>query len=575
MATLIPDVPGKCTGSERQVFHRLERELDEDWLVLHSLGLANHDVKLWGEADFVVVSTKGIFVIEVKGGEVACRDGVWHFGKPETRDYYSKKEGPFEQAKDAMFALKRILDAKAEFRDLLVGYGVVMPHAVFTAEGPEIEPGVLIDNRAFGRNLGFYVGRLNRFWDETYRNKHGLVKRLPHRDEIQAIRKLLRPDVESTLSLGSYLNGIEQDLIQLTNRQIKAARGLENNSRTVVKGRAGTGKTVLAIDRARRLAAQGNKVLYLCFNKLLATHVRLNVEADPAGANIRVMHLHALMKETISAAGLGARLNTEGVSEGELFGKLFPELFVEAALAVEPEVADILIVDEAQDLLTQWNLDALDLLVKDGLRKGKWSLFLDPLQNIYGKDSEVAMEMLGEAGFATYELYENCRNTRQIAVQTSLMSGVEMALDGAIDGISCECLYYADATDCIRKVDQEVARLRKSGVVPSDLLILSPRKRQNSVLATMERADGLALRDIADGPDERSIHFSTIHAFKGLERKAVIVVDIEGLGQEAQSMLYYAGLSRAMGILRPFLPDTEREGYQGQAVRFGHRLGKR
>jgi hypothetical protein len=72
MAVLIPDVPKECTYSERHVYERLGRELPPDWVILHSLGLKNHETKIRGEADIVVLSTKGIFALEVKGGRVAC-----------------------------------------------------------------------------------------------------------------------------------------------------------------------------------------------------------------------------------------------------------------------------------------------------------------------------------------------------------------------------------------------------------------------------------------------------------------------------------------------------------------------
>lgn len=572
MALMIPEIPGKCTGSERQVFHRLERDLQEEWVVLHSLGLANHESKLWGEADFVVLSTKGIFVLEVKGGEVACKDGVWHFGRPGTKDYYTKNESPFKQAKDAMFALRKVLDERPGYRDLLVGYGVVMPQAVFTTEGPEIEQEALLDHRTFGRPLGFYIGRLGRFWDETFREKHGAARRPPSRAEIQEIRALLRPDVGSSLSLGSYLNGLEEDLIQLTNRQIRASRGMDNNPRTIITGRAGTGKTVLAIDRAMRLAQAGHSVLYICFNKLLARHVAISLADKPEAERIQVRHLHSLMRDTIAEAGLIDRLVTEGVADAELYGRIFPELFIEAGLVVEPPSADVLVVDEAQDLLTVANLDALDLLVKEGMRRGRWNLFLDPLQNIYGQDGDQAMDSLGEAGYATYELYENCRNTKQVATQTSLISGIDMAMEGAIDGPPCDCIFYADREDFTRKLDAEVRRLRASDVEPRDLVLLSTRRREKSLLAGVDSIGGLTIHELVNGPGDMSLGFATFHAFKGLERKVVLAIDLDEIGDEARSLLHYAGLSRAIGLLRPFLAESEKLHYDDQAGRFGARL---
>ena len=54
MAVLIPETPKDCPHGERIVFERLARDLDDDWVVLHSLGLVKHQKKLWGEADFIL-----------------------------------------------------------------------------------------------------------------------------------------------------------------------------------------------------------------------------------------------------------------------------------------------------------------------------------------------------------------------------------------------------------------------------------------------------------------------------------------------------------------------------------------
>lgn len=574
MAVLIPDVPGKCTGSERQVFQRLERELDDDWIVLHSLGLANHDAKLWGEADFVVLSTKGLFVLEVKGGDVSCQDGIWHYGKPGSRDYFTKREGPFKQAKDALFALKKILDREPDLQQLLTGYGVVMPHAVFAMEGPEIEQGVLLDKRNFPKHLGFYIGNLSRFWDDTYRRRHGQGRMAPTLTQLRKVRQLLRPDIDSTLSLASYLNGLEEDLLLLTNRQIQAARGMDHNPRTVISGRAGTGKTVLSVDRARRQAALGKDVLFICFNRLLAQHVEFSLRNKPEASRIRVRHLHGLMRETITKAGMAERLAATDAPDIELYGRIFPELFVEAALMAEPVTAEVLVVDEAQDLLTTANLDALDLLIKDGFRHGNWNLFLDPLQNIYGKDSDEAMRVLVEAGFAKYELYENCRNTRQVAIQTSIISGIDMSTKGAVDGMPCECIYYADHQDLVGQLDAEVERLIRGGVEPRDIIVLSTRRRENSSMSAVKRLAGVQIRNLDEGPDDAAIHYSTMHAFKGLERKVVLAIDLEGIGDEMWSLVHYAGLSRAIGLLRPLVADHERKNYRAQTERFAARMAR-
>lgn len=575
MALLIPATPGDCTLSERHVFRRMEQELDAGWIVLHSMNLLQHPTKIAGEADFVVLSTKGIFVIEVKGSRsISCRDGVWRFGTPGADGYYEKTESPFVQANDAMFALMNIVNRVAEFRGLLIGSGVIMPNCIFTAEGPDIEQAVLWDARHFMKDLGFYIGALNRHWDQVYRERKDRTRRAPTPAELTALRRLLRPDVESTPALSTIFNGLEERLLLLTQQQVRALRGMENNPRTLISGRAGTGKTVIAIDRAERLARSNTRVLYICFNQLLARHVADGLSRKPVAASVQVRHLHGLYHDTIAKAGLTGRLQTSSDNEAELFGKVFPAVFIEAACTIEPEPADVLIVDEAQDLLTPENIIALDLLVKGGLQKGRWSMFLDPLQNIYGAEADAARSILNDAGYAFYELFENCRNTREVATQCSIISGLEATLEGAIAGVECACIYYADSQDLLRQLETEVRDLIAGGVAPKDIIILSTRRRENSAIAGCNTIASLPVRNLADHPESgRFLHFCTMHAFKGLERKVVLAIDLEYLGEDRVALLHYAGLSRAVSMLRPFILAADRDVYNLQAKKFGQRLG--
>src|SRR5260221_13781243 len=107
MARMIPSTihPMVKSGAERRLYELLrDAPGTEDWVCLHSLGLARHASKRRGEIDFLLLTRLGIFVLEVKGGRVARRDGLWihtdRFGQ-ET----SRHESPFDQASSAMFSL--------------------------------------------------------------------------------------------------------------------------------------------------------------------------------------------------------------------------------------------------------------------------------------------------------------------------------------------------------------------------------------------------------------------------------------------------------------------------------------
>lgn len=572
MAILIPEQPKDCPYGERIVYEKLGRDLDPEWVVLHSLGLYGHTTKIWGEADIVVLSTKGFFALEVKGGKVNCKDGIWHFGEPG-KPGYTKKEDPWTQAKGTMFAFeKKLIEVDRNYDDLLFGFGVVMPMETFTSTGAEIEPAVLLDLRDFRRNLGYYIGQLQRHWIAVYQTKHRRTPRLPTRADIQQARRILRPDIDSAFSVGSYLNGVESVLVQLSNDQVRASRRMGANPRTIVRGKAGTGKTVIAVERAKQLATEGCRVLYLCFNQLLARHLRLAMADDPRAKGVEVRHVHALYREAIAKADMLSRLN-DAANDHELFAEIFPRTFVEAAIACDLPAWDALVIDEAQDLLTPDNIDAFDLMLgSPGLNHGRWHIFFDRSQNIYGTDVQDRVEKrLAEGQPAFDDLFENCRNTKQVALQASIISGIDLAIDGAPDGLECANIYYRDRKSFQSQLEAVVTRLLKQDIRPKDIAVLSTRKRENSLVAGMRELAGIPLVDVGTA-GEGDLLFSTMHSFKGLERLVVLAIDMEGIGNPEASMLHYAGLSRARGLLHAFLCESDQGAYGQQAAAFAARM---
>src|SRR2546423_12146641 len=95
---------GTASAAEKRIFGRLKQGLSDEWLVLHSLGLAGHERKPWAEIDFVVVGASGVYCLEVKGGRVARKDGTWLF-TDKNDEVTSKVEGPFAQVGSAAGAL--------------------------------------------------------------------------------------------------------------------------------------------------------------------------------------------------------------------------------------------------------------------------------------------------------------------------------------------------------------------------------------------------------------------------------------------------------------------------------------
>lgn len=577
MAIMIPDSvrEGTVSLAEKRLFARFRRELPDNIYVLHSLGLTNHKNKLWGECDFVIVSPTGVFVIEVKGGGVACQSGVWIYTRHNGAET-KKPEGPFEQAKTAMFAVREVLFQRDSLKRCLIGYGVIMPDEVFTREGPEIELGVLLDSRQYHNSLDDYLHRLSGFWTSCYSTKHGTVPKVLEKPLIEEIRGLLRPEVRTALTLNSTLCKIDKQQVELTDEQCRILRRMDKNPRTLVSGGAGTGKTILAMDKALHKAGSGQKVLFLCFNRLLGNHIKCHAKKKCAGENLVVNSIHSWFFEVIKEAGLDAKLNSFDKDDHELFTRHYPEVFMDAFIRLEKECFDCLILDEAQDLLQMPYLDPLDLVLKGGLSEGNWHFFMDPLQNIFWGMDEELIETLKKYGFAQFDLTINCRNTKGVAVTTSTISGIDLPLEGAVDGGRSEVKYYSDMEGLRTEIGKAIEKLLLQGVRRDDIIILSSSKLINSCLSGLVKLAGSKICDFAEEMNLRgAIDFCTFQAFKGLERKVVVAVDLKDLESDQSRLLHYCGLSRARSVLIVFLSEADKAAYSRLAYQFGERMAER
>lgn len=201
--------------------------------------------------------------------------------------------------------------------------------------------------------------------------------------------------------------------------------------------------------------------------------------------------------------------------------------------------------------------------------------FFDQLQNIYGVDIQDMVERrLSEAQPAYDDLFENCRNTKQVAVQGSIISGIDLAIVGAPEGPASDNIYYSDQRDFLVLLNTLVTHLLTQDISPGDIAILSTRRRENSSISGLAKIGGQILVDVAESSFGDMV-FSTMHSFKGLERNVVIAIDMSEVGQLAWSMLHYAGLSRAKTLLYVFLPGSLKSTYSAQATNYARRLIER
>jgi superfamily II DNA or RNA helicase len=94
-------------------------------------------------------------------------------------------------------------------------------------------------------------------------------------------------------TLGTSIKYQEEKFVELTSIQMGIIDAIEENKRIIIHGAAGTGKTLVAKQMAMRLYDQGDSVLFLCFNRLLANKIRESInlrEVDPEEFQVTTFH---------------------------------------------------------------------------------------------------------------------------------------------------------------------------------------------------------------------------------------------------------------------------------------------
>ncbi len=568
MARLVPDAPDPATAStaERRLLERLAK-LPAEWAVLHSVGLSIHDRKPWAEIDFVVIGPPGVFCLEVKGGRLARREGLWIFTDREGVEH-SRAHGPFEQVGGADGALHRFLTEKLRWsRNVVHGYGVMTPDIRFQLTGPDIEARLVYDERDEARPMTEYIARLAAFWTTDQRVGGRALTQAQAKEMVD----LIRGDFDLRPSLRARIARVNSELLKLTVEEFRVLDGLAENDRAIVSGGAGTGKTLLAVEEAIRLEKQGARVLLCCYNRQLAKFLERVVEER---SGITAATLHAVMREIIQRDGRHPELLDE--HDDATFRLKYPAAVVDALVNLrETAEFDALIVDEGQDLLSGAYLDVMDLLLIGGWRSGRWRVFLDQKQNMYLPARGVELDRLNACPHVSYRLTINCRNTRGVAIQTSLLSMIDSDAVLRVDGPTPKLIWYGGRSDQLRQVANEVNRLLSEGIDPAQIVLLSDMRFENSLVSAGLPGVRCTVCDISKFKQTGSIGFSTIHAFKGLEEDAVILLDVDDIASPDARTNLYVGSSRARAYLTVCLDERVRADYERQAEDFGRRLGGR
>ena len=550
MARLIPriEIPDIALKPERDVARALTGQLPSQVLVLHSYpwlrGRRNDQsgkVTLQeGEADFLVFwPDKGLLVIEVKGGVIDYDPDSRRWNRV-LGDRTKEIRDPFEQARRNSYRIIDLIRHRVYGGGNLpfpYGYAVFFPDCIYHgAMPPGADAAITLSSSDLSRVSDRIANALKQ-WARTG-SPH-----VPGQGEIVRVTRAILPAFNIFPALSRTIEEQEEQLVRMTDEQLRLLVFLGNNKRVAIEGVAGSGKTLLAKGQAEKFAAGGKKSLLLCYNKGLANWLRQSIPRELSD-RVDVHHFHGLCHDLCVQAGI--EFSPSSVHP-QVFWDEKAALLLCEAIELLPDRYECIVVDEAQDFCADWWVP-LELLNVDG-DQGVLYVFYDPAQNLYRKQG-ISIPALGNP----FHLPMNCRNTKSIVgtCATILASKIEIhphAPPGRKTEVVIEpALRVPGLLDAwIRKWT------RTEKILPGQIVILSRYRFDRSGLKSVESLGGVDLvHDLGQWREGTGVLFSTIRSFKGLESDIVVLIDMVAPDSRKNFTRsdFYVACSRAKHVLK-------------------------
>jgi len=524
------------SSAERRLYEFFLEQLPDEYVVYHSVDwvLAPAErggAPLQGKADFLVADpVDGLLVIEVKGGELSYDPDA----KRWTQTGHSgshRIDDPFHQARDEMFSLVEILEQQKSWPRWRpsYGYAVAFPDGLYTRAAHPAAPTAIAIDRDDLDHLSLRIREIMTHWRRQGRRFGS--------EGMELVERALGMRVEVRTPLGLRFGDEDRRILELTDDQRYVLSYLTKLRRAAVVGPAGSGKTMLAVSVAKRLAAGGTPTLLTCFNKRMATYLRDSVFGTDG---VEVFHFHELCVRLAQMAGLTVPTfpQSDAAEVSAFFERDLPALLTQAAAVNGPRYGAI-VVDEAQDFHESWWPALLSLHTKP--KDGPLFVFADDSQNLYGGGvPEGLVDM-------QFPLPANLRNTQAIHEFVSVFhEGPDVPPGRGPAGRPVEVLGYRDTDELSRLLSIVLKNLVAEQVPVEDIVVLTPARTARSELRTRGGVEGF---EFSEEPEPGKVLTCTVHGFKGLERPVVILAELSERHREDLARYLYVGGSRARSHL--------------------------
>lgn len=533
------------SNAEAKLYKTIQEKLSDDFVVFFEvcwiLKEQEREAKD-GETDFLICHPEyGYLCIEVKGGGIGfdANSGEWYSINKKSQKINIKN--PISQSLNAKYSLLK------KIQEVFSMPWTSMGHAVFFPDISNIQsitqsnlPEVLIGSSRDLADIDSWVRRALEYWIDESNGKGRLGK-----SGIEKFEKVFARSFEAMPLVSKKLLELEQNRLKLTKDQVKTLDMLRKHRRVAISGGAGTGKTVLAVEKAKRLANEGFKTLLTCYNRQLSDSLAIICEDIE---NLDVMGFHQLCYYRIRYVQetLGRDLLREAESMYPAANKM--DIYYPVALSYSIDVMqehryDAIVCDEGQDFKEEYWLP-IELLLSD-YENSPLYVFYDDNQNLYSKISSFPIQS------PPVSLTTNCRNTQQIHNISYQYYQGERVSPPNNAGDEVRVIASPTIQQQAKKIHGEIVNLIANEYVsPGDITILVIDNYNKKTY--FDSLSNLPLPASASWLEEdikssNNVLLETVHRFKGLESQ---IVFLWGFGDNLdKNELLYVGLSRAKSLL--------------------------
>lgn len=507
---------------EKSLYNALSN-LPDRYVIFHSVSWHrntkdSHRIA-WGESDFTVFDPRrGLLVIEVKSGGISYKDGKWRQINTLTNQESLMKD-PLLQAFRSKYTFIDLLRNNHTTKQYWIEPAVCFPLIDQEEIRYDLPPSYSLEMIITRSDLNDIEGKINRIYD--FYKMHSS----PYSEsDVDWVMSSLSPQFDAIPNVLVTIDEHNFVFNRLTQEQSLILDYMQEQQRAAIHGGAGTGKTMIAIEKAKLLAVD-SKVLFLCFNRFLLQSLRSAHSAE--NPNIDFYNLPSLVKSLCkSEEEISNEYISRVLNEYDYYGWDYQHI----------------IIDEGQDFFE----DHIILLktISD-IQGGCLYIFYDKNQLVQQKQN-ISWSKEFDCRLV---LSLNCRNTKNIALTSYQPIGIqEIKMRLEVAGDKPTITLENSVENAISTIATIIRKYTDSGIQRKDIVILTAKTEERSFLFNHSKVGNYKLTNI---PGDNGILFTSSRKYKGLEATVTILIDLDEqvFSDEEACRVFYVGTSRAKHFL--------------------------